>query len=248
MLDGYSGMTIGDIAGGACVSRPAICRRWPDKLELTIDALDHGFRAQRSTYPLLSFAELPALEAFTEAVRRVDPSYFNPDAMVLVGNFMGWTIRTPDLLAVVREHAVEPRVNLVERVLGDLQARGDVRSDIDTHTIATICFGAYYSAFLRGEADRADRAEKVAAVLWPGIATDGVAAGWAAGGVGRPTRAAGRAHLEIPADRIVVCGLAMGYANPHHPVNTHRTSREPPAGFTMFHEEPASHSTARPRR
>jgi AcrR family transcriptional regulator len=169
VLDGYSGMTIGDIAVDAGVSRPTIYRRWGSKLALTIDALDWGFRAQRDSYPARALAELGAREAFTEAVRRVDPSYFNPDAMVLVGNFMGETLRTPELLAVVMEHAVEPRVDLVETVLADLQARGEVRADIDRHTIATLCFGSYYAAFLRGEREPRDLAEQVVAVLWPGI-------------------------------------------------------------------------------
>jgi AcrR family transcriptional regulator len=173
VLDGYSTMTIGDIAADAGVSRPTLYRRWRDKLELTIDALDYGFRAQQDIYPLLTFEELPAPEAFAEAIRRVDPCYFNPDAMVLMGNFMAETIRTPELLAVVRQHAVEPRVNLVEQVLRGLIDRGEVRPDVDTHTIATLCFGAYYSAFLRGEADHGDLAERVAAVLWSGISSAG---------------------------------------------------------------------------
>lgn len=172
VIDGYSKMTIGDIATDAGVSRPTLYRRWPGKLELTIDALDYGFRAQRSTYPNLRLDELPPREAFTEAVRRVDPCYFNPDAMVLMGNFMGETIRTPELLAVLFEHAVEPRVQLVERVLADLQERGAVRAGIDTHTIATLCFGSYYAAFLRAEHDRSELAEQVVAVLWPGIAAE----------------------------------------------------------------------------
>ncbi len=90
--------------------------------------------------------------------------------MILMGNFMGEAFRTPELLEIVREHAVEPRVDLVERVLDDLRSRGEVREDIDTHTLATICFGSYYAAFLRGDSDREDLAEKVAATLWPGIA------------------------------------------------------------------------------
>lgn len=171
VVDGYSKMTIGDIAADAGVSRPTIYRRWKDKLELTIDALDYGLRVQRSTYPQVNLESLPALEALTEAVRRVDPCYFNPDAMVLMGNFMGETIRTPELLEVVQEHAVEPRLDLVERVLRHLQDRGEVRADVDVHTVATMCFGAYYAAFLRAEADRSKLAERVVAVLWPGIAT-----------------------------------------------------------------------------
>jgi AcrR family transcriptional regulator len=173
VLDGYSDMAIGDIATDAGVSRPTIYRRWESKLELTIDALDWGFRAQRDTYPAVELEGLPAREAFTEVVRRVDPCYFNPDAMVLMGNFMGETIRTPELLAVVVEHAVEPRVDLVERVLANLQDRGEVRPDIDRHTVATLCFGSYYAAFLRAEHDRRHLAEQVVAVLWPGIAAPG---------------------------------------------------------------------------
>jgi hypothetical protein len=104
-----------------------------------------------------------------EAVRRVDPCYFNPDAMVLMGNFMGETLRTPELLAHVTEHAVEPRVGLVERVLESLQARAEVRDGIDRHTVATMCFGAYYAAFLRAEHDRTRLAEQVVDVLWQAL-------------------------------------------------------------------------------
>jgi AcrR family transcriptional regulator len=170
VLDGYSKMTIGDIASDAGVSRPTIYRRWPGKLELTIEAIDYGLRAQRDTYPDLRLEDLPALEALTEAIRRLDPCYFNPDAMVLMGNFMGETIRTPELLAIVLEHAVEPRLRHLESVLAELQERGDVRPDVDRHTIATLCFGSYFAAFLRAEPDRNGLAEQVVAVLWPGIA------------------------------------------------------------------------------
>ena len=172
VLDGYSGMSIGDIAADARVSRPTIYRRWPTKLELTIDALDYGLRAQHEMYSALDIAKLSPFEAFTEAVRRVNPCYFNPDAMVLMGNFMGEKFRTPELLAVVREHAVEPRVELVERVLSELRDRGEVRAEINPRTIATMCFGSYYAAFLRGDGEQSGLAELLAAELWPAIAVD----------------------------------------------------------------------------
>lgn len=169
VLDGYSAMAIGDIAADAGVSRPTLYRRWPGKLELTIDALDWGLRAQQDAYPELDLAALPGREALVEAVRRVDPCYFNPDAMVLMGNFMAETLRTPELLAHVKQHAVEPRVRLVETVLDGLRGRGEVRPDVDSRTVATLCFGAYYAAFLR-EHDRSGLAEQVVDVLWPGLA------------------------------------------------------------------------------
>jgi AcrR family transcriptional regulator len=166
--DGYSRMTIGDIAADAKVSRPTLYRRWSTKFDLVVDALDYGFRKEHDMYTV-DLSRLEPREALIEAVRRLDPAYFNPDAMVLMGNFAGEAIRTPELLEIVRKHAVEPRVTLVENVLTQLQERGAVRDEIDKHTIATLCFGSYHAAFYRGESME-EIPEAVVDVLWPGIA------------------------------------------------------------------------------
>lgn len=168
--DGYSRMTLGDIAADAGVSRPTLYRRWSSKLELVADALDYGFRKQRDQYEI-DISSLGPREAFVEAVRRLDPAYFNPDAMVLMGNFAGELARTPKLLEMLREHAVEPRVTLLERVLAQLQERGAVSADVDKHTIATMCFGSYFGAFYRGDR-RETIPEAVVAVVWPTIAPE----------------------------------------------------------------------------
>jgi AcrR family transcriptional regulator len=170
MKDGYSRMTIGDIVADAKVTRPTLYRRWSNKFELVVDALDYGFRKQAGMYTL-DLSQMEGRDALVEAVRRVDPTYYNPDAMVLMGNFAGEAVRTPELLEILRKHAVEPRVILIEKVLGQLQERGAVSAGIDTHTIATMCFGAYFAAFYRGE-DKKEIPEHVVAVLWPGIAAD----------------------------------------------------------------------------
>src|SRR3954454_9270029 len=79
--DGYSRMTLGDIAADAGVSRPTLYRRWDNKFELVVDALDYGFRKQSDLYES-DLNRWGPREALVEAVRRVDPAYFNPDAMV----------------------------------------------------------------------------------------------------------------------------------------------------------------------
>jgi len=170
MKDGYSRMTIGDIVADAKVTRPTLYRRWKNKLELVVDALDYGFRKQGDMYTV-DLSQLDGRQALVEAVRRVNPAYYNPDAMVLMGNFAGEAIRTPELLDILRRHAVEPRVALVERVLGQLRERGEVRPDIDAGAIATMCFGSYFAAFYRGE-DAGRVPERVVAVLWPSIAPE----------------------------------------------------------------------------
>ncbi|MFI6867790.1 TetR/AcrR family transcriptional regulator [Nocardia sp. NPDC050406] len=169
--DGYTRMTLGDIAADAGVTRPTLYRRWPGKLELVMDALDYGFSAQSAATPPFPIDELSPREAFTEAIRRVDPCYFNPDAIVLQGGFIGETQRVPELLAIVVERAVEPRVSQVERVLEQLAGRGAVRSDLDHRTIATMVFGSFFGAFLRGDdyEARKELPDKLTATLWPGI-------------------------------------------------------------------------------
>ncbi|GAB3881486.1 TetR/AcrR family transcriptional regulator [Kibdelosporangium lantanae] len=167
--DGYTKMTIGDIATDAGVTRPTLYRRWATKLDLVVDALDYGFRSQRAMYTV-DLSALAPREALVEAVRRLDPAYFNPDAMVLMGNFAGEAIRTPALLEILRQHAVEPRVSLIETVLTQLQERGAVRADVDRRTVATMCFGAYFAAFYRGEG-KDTIPEAVIDTLWPALAT-----------------------------------------------------------------------------
>lgn len=168
---GYSQLTIAEVAADAGVSRPTVYRRWRTKFDLVSDALDYGLQAQEQKYvesgdPL----QLAPKEAFFEAVRRVDPCWANPDAIVLQGNFIGETDRAPELLALAAEHAVNPRVGRLEEVLTQLRADGHVRADVDIHTLASMCFGAFFGAHLRGERDHAHLAEQVAASVWTLIA------------------------------------------------------------------------------
>ncbi|MEE8287164.1 MAG: nitroreductase [Gammaproteobacteria bacterium] len=43
-----------------------------------------------------------------------------------------------------------------------------------------------------------------------------------------------RRHLAVSDEEIVVCGMAVGYRNPHAPENIWRTDREPVSGFTRW--------------
>ncbi|WP_424932482.1 nitroreductase [Amaricoccus macauensis] len=41
-------------------------------------------------------------------------------------------------------------------------------------------------------------------------------------------------HLDLPEEEIVVCGIALGHADPDHPANSVRTSRMPLDEFATF--------------
>lgn len=41
-------------------------------------------------------------------------------------------------------------------------------------------------------------------------------------------------HIELPAERILYCGMALGYSDPEAPINKLRTERETAAAFARF--------------
>ncbi|WP_313404549.1 TetR/AcrR family transcriptional regulator [Aeromicrobium sp.] len=169
---GYSSMTIGDIVADAGVTRPTLYRRWANKYELVVDALQHGLRKQREAYPPLDLQKLAPREAMVEAVRRLDPRYHNPRAMTLHGNFMAEAEREPGLLQQMREHGNQPRCEELAEVLRDLQRRGAVREDVDLDMIVSLAFGSYFADFNRyGRAVPTDFADRLVATLWPVLAT-----------------------------------------------------------------------------
>ncbi len=45
-----------------------------------------------------------------------------------------------------------------------------------------------------------------------------------------------RKHLNLPQSLHLVCGIALGYANPDDPVNNYRTDREEVETFTTWHD------------
>jgi AcrR family transcriptional regulator len=174
---GYSSMTIGDIVADAGVTRPTLYRRWANKYELVVEALQHGLRKQREAYPPLDVDGLTPQQALAEGVRRLDPRYHNPRAMTLHGNFMAEAEREPSLHAQIREQSNQPRCEELAELLTHLQHKGAVREDVDLDMIVTLAFGSYFADFNRyGREVPADFADRIVATLWPGIATrDGAA-------------------------------------------------------------------------
>ena len=45
-----------------------------------------------------------------------------------------------------------------------------------------------------------------------------------------------RRHVDVPGDHVIVCGVALGYADESHPLAGHRTTREPVPAFATFHD------------
>lgn len=170
-VDGYTRMTIGDIAADAGVTRPTVYRRWPTKHDLVIDALDYGFRAEQAANPPLDLDTMVPRDALIEAVRRLNPRAHNPTGIMLIGHVLAEAAHNPGLLELVRIHALQPRQQQFIATLRALQDRGTLRPELNLNILADLCTGSYLAAFLRTGDDPDDLPTRIVDTLWPTISS-----------------------------------------------------------------------------
>ncbi|MFF4253823.1 TetR/AcrR family transcriptional regulator [Streptomyces sp. NPDC001663] len=168
--DGYSRMTIGDIASDAGVTRPTVYRRWANKHDLVVDALDFNFQEERARRPLPPLGELPPAEALRQALRHAAPLGSNGRDMSVVGNVLAEAAHTPGLMDLVRRHGVAPRVQPLIDTLRRLSGEGVLHRDSDVHVVADMMVGTFYAAYLRAGDQDTGLPDKVVDTIWPLIA------------------------------------------------------------------------------
>ncbi|MDX6328709.1 MAG: hypothetical protein QOI83_1092 [Streptomycetaceae bacterium] len=164
--EGYSRMTIGNVAADAGVTRPTVYRRWSTKHDLVVDALDYRFRAEQAAYPPMDLDAMSAREAVIEAVRRANPRGRSKTGITLIGNVLAESEHAPGFLDLVREHAVKPRRKRLLDTLRAVQARGGIRTDLDLDLFADLCMGTYFAAYVRTGEDNPNLPARVVDTLW----------------------------------------------------------------------------------
>jgi AcrR family transcriptional regulator len=121
---GFAGMTVEAVAARAGVGKPAIYRRYADKVALTIAAIA----------TLLPELEVPELGDSRREMRMGIDRGWPPDAdayLALIGGLAAEHKRFPELIAAFRETILLPRRAIAQTVVERAQARGDVRTDVD---------------------------------------------------------------------------------------------------------------------
>ncbi|MFF0625022.1 TetR/AcrR family transcriptional regulator [Streptomyces sp. NPDC004296] len=168
--DGYARMTIGDIAADAGVTRPTVYRRWANKRELVVDALDFNFQEERERNPLGPLEELPPVEALKKALRYAVPFDSANRGMTVIANVVTEAEHNPGLMDLLRHHALGPRMRPLIETLGRLREEGVLQPDIDVLVVADMMIGSFYASYLRSGDQDPLLPDRVVATLWPGIA------------------------------------------------------------------------------
>jgi AcrR family transcriptional regulator len=162
--EGYSQMTIADVAADAGVTRPTVYRRWPSKQELISSAMDFNFQEERERDPLEPLEELPPADALKKSLRHAFPS---DRGMMAVGSILMEAERNPELMDLARRHAIAPRVGPFLETLRRLRDEGVIGQHIDLEIIADMMIGSYYSSYIRRGDSATHSTDDVVEAIWP---------------------------------------------------------------------------------
>jgi len=159
---GYTRMTLDQVAAAAGVSKSTIFLRWKTKADLVTAALA-SVRMTGAPAPTGDArTDLVAiLEDFAATVERVQ-------GMALIGTCLAEEAHTPELLTLLRERTVRPRRALLRTVLEQARDRGVIRPDADLDAAISALLGPFYADYMARSSARPG---------WARLAVDLVLAG-----------------------------------------------------------------------
>lgn len=159
---GYARLTIESVAAEAGVGRPAVYRRWRNKAELVMAALE-DLRVREATEPSTGDTR----RDLTAQLERIRHYFDDLGGMSLIGTLLVEEERHPELLERFRERVVRPRRAELADVLRAGQDRGEVRADLDVDVAVALLVGAFYSRCVTGGRFPRAWARQTLDTLWP---------------------------------------------------------------------------------
>ncbi|HEX4251266.1 MAG TPA: TetR/AcrR family transcriptional regulator [Pseudonocardia sp.] len=129
---GYAAMTMESVALRAQASKASLYRRWPNRTELVVDAMECV-----RPYELAPPDTGNVRDDLLILLRRMISVHNSPAGEATHG-LLAEVLRHPELLAAVRERFITPAIGLVLEVLRAGAARGEVRRSALTERIASV--------------------------------------------------------------------------------------------------------------
>lgn len=157
--DGVSGLSLAAVAAEAGTTRPALYRRWPDKVSLAVSAVAR-----------LAAVEAPEVigEPFTDLVTELE--HFRhcitaAGALPLVGLMLTDGVE-PAVRQVYAEQIVAPRRARIRACLLAARDSGLIDADADLDIAGSLLTGSWYAIALVGRRAPADWAHRTASLVW----------------------------------------------------------------------------------
>lgn len=156
---GYAGFSLTSVAEAAGTTRPAVYRRWPDKVALVVDAIARLAQDAPPTATGDPFADLVAeLEHFRRCITEVS-------ALSVAGIMLG-DEADPAVRATYTERVVTPRRTRLRAILTGAVDAGQLPPGADLEVATSFLTGSWYAFALARDPAPADWAERTARLVW----------------------------------------------------------------------------------
>ncbi|GAB4098574.1 TetR/AcrR family transcriptional regulator [Sinomonas halotolerans] len=140
---GYTRMSLGQVAATAGVSTSTIHLRWKTKADLVTAALASARMADAPPASGDLRTDLIAiLVDFSATIERVN-------GMALIGTCLAEEAHTPELLALLRQRTVLPRRALLREALERARAAGEFEAE-DLEPLVSALLGPFYADYMAG--------------------------------------------------------------------------------------------------
>ena len=129
---GFDGMTMDAVADRAGAGKATVYRRWPSKVQLTIDAM------LCAPGTPMSADDVPDTGSLRSDLLAVRFGRKRSDDSELMSGVISAVKENPDVAAAFQEQFVRSRVSLMRGLLERAQERGELRDDIDLEMVAAV--------------------------------------------------------------------------------------------------------------
>jgi AcrR family transcriptional regulator len=142
--DGFTRMTLDQVATVSGVSKSTIHLRWRTKADLVTASLESlRLAAPRPLTGDIRVDLTGLLGDFAAVLAAVR-------GMPMIGTCLAEEAHTPELLQLLRERTVFPRRALLLDVVAGAHARGELRDGVDPEAVVSALLGTYYADYLAG--------------------------------------------------------------------------------------------------
>ena len=160
---GYSRMSMDEVAARAGASKPTLYRRWPCKADLATAAL-RTLQLQEPTVDTGS-----TVGDLTRILQNFRRSLLRPNGMALIGAVLSEENHSPDLLRLFRQRIVAPRRRMLSVVLERARGRGELRQNADINAAVNLLVGAFYARYLQESRIPAAYPSQLVSIVWEGV-------------------------------------------------------------------------------
>lgn len=129
---GFDGMTMDAVADRAGAGKATLYRRWPSKVELTVDAIVCGRGVA------MTVDDIPDTGSLRGDLLSVKFGRHRANDNALMSGLMSVVKEDPRLAAVFHEQFIQAKVALMRGVLERARLRGELRPDVDLDMVSTV--------------------------------------------------------------------------------------------------------------